>query len=627
MTKKILIITFFLLILIGVAIAGENSYNWVRPVTEPVTANISSINLTARAPWLQLIGAEIVYNDSQLYYTIADTNESTRVEELITSNTTTNGRIDTLNSTKLDITDQRYNETGEFANYYTSSEIDGFSFLTEETDPVFTAWDYNCANITGATSDLCTLEDTTIADTNESTRVEELITSNTTTNGRIDTLNSTKLDITDQRYNETALIPTDSWVNDTGDTMTGNLTLSNGHITIDKNDLLGVFGSSAFADKYIQVRGGSNGIGYFGLDTSLNSGSGAYLIQAGLTKALAFAVNNDTFGSTPNMYIDTAGKVGIGTTSPKYTLDIIGTFSANVDAGNLTLGELPDDRLSANIPELDTANTFTGGTQKVEYTGNANGLWAYSNVGATVSSSLFETHCDNPAYDYTCAYVRNDGTGRGLNVYNYLDGNGEGAGFFGDQSYGTNNYVRLAQGSNATRSTIYAYRNLGSANTGNAVVKVINGNVSDDQSALEVQNDGSAYPLYVDGANAISIYATKNVSAEGFIDRTPFFEGNALVEINKITSIDGKIDHNKLPSFVKASYDEPIMEEQEICNLENEEEVCKNESVKVGSVTKEGRSLGASISLNTVGIQELYDEIVYLEGELCKKDNTYPWCK
>jgi hypothetical protein len=53
-----------------------------------------------------------------------------------------------------------------------------------------------CQNITGASSNLCTLTDT---DTNETTRVNILI-------ARVDSLNNSKLNTTDQRYNDTTYI-------------------------------------------------------------------------------------------------------------------------------------------------------------------------------------------------------------------------------------------------------------------------------------------------------------------------------------------------------------------------------------------------------------------------------------
>lgn len=43
--------------------------------------------------------------------------------------------------------------------------------------------------------------------------------------------------------------------------------------------------------------------------------------------------------------------------------DIVGAF--NNDASNLTQGELPDARLSSNVPLKDASNTFTGATQTI----------------------------------------------------------------------------------------------------------------------------------------------------------------------------------------------------------------------------------------------------------------------
>jgi len=93
------------------------------------------------------------------------------------------------------------------------------------------------------------------------------------------------------------------------------------------------------------------------------------------------------------------------------------------------------------------------------------------------------------------------------------------------------------------------------------------------------------YPLHVNGSTSgISIYAEYNISAEAYIDRTPFPDKgyDALSDIKKIRSDNkGRINHSTLPDFVKAKYK----------STDNEEEI--------------GRDLGSMINVNTIAIQQI----------------------
>jgi len=97
------------------------------------------------------------------------------------------------------------------------------------------------------------------------------------------------------------------------------------------------------------------------------------------------------------------------------------------------------------------------------------------------------------------------------------------------------------------------------------------------------------YPLHVNGSTSgISIYAEYNISAEAYIDRTPFPDKgyDALTDIKKIKSDNkGRLDHSTLPGFVRAKYK----------TTESEEEI--------------GRDLGSMINVNTVAIQQLIEII------------------
>ena len=176
-------------------------------------------------------------------------------------------------------------------------------------------------------------------------------------------------------------------------------------------------------------------------------------------------------------------------------------------------------------------------------------------------------------------------------------------------------------------------------------------------------NTASGVPLSVYGHDGshISAYFEHNVSAVGFIDRTPFplDDYDALADVRKIKGVGGNVDHKTLPSFVKTVIDVPEYElrmvdvEKQDCT-EEEITVCKNitlengtlselcepqtkntcinyieselHDVQIGTKQEEGRSLGAMISVNTIALQQLIDRTATLEAELCKKDSSYSFC-
>ncbi len=83
-----------------------------------------------------------------------------------------------------------------------------------------------------------------------------------------------------------------------------------------------------------------------------------------------------------------------------------------------------------------------------------------------------------------------------------------------------------------------------------------------------------------------SLWIANNCSALSFTDRTPFYDGNALLELKMIKGdIDGKIVHESLPEFA-----------------------CK----------EEGRDLGAMISILTKAVLQLTEKVEKLEQEIKK---------
>ena len=81
------------------------------------------------------------------------------------------------------------------------------------------------------------------------------------------------------------------------------------------------------------------------------------------------------------------------------------------------------------------------------------------------------------------------------------------------------------------------------------------------------------------------LYVEGNCSAESFTDRTPFYEGDALSEIKNIKSKNGNIDHKSLPKFTQSI----------------KTDLDGNETIE--------RDLGATISMLTVAVQQLSNEV------------------
>jgi len=121
-----------------------------------------------------------------------------------------------------------------------------------------------------------------------------------------------------------------------------NTTSPDTALDVEKYNQVAIFGGATLADQYISIRKGAGGFN-LGLDTSLeldDTNGGTFLLQAGSDKGLGFVTHDDvtSFGTaTPDMVINKAGNVGIGTTSPSSALDVIGDveISENVSISSL----------------------------------------------------------------------------------------------------------------------------------------------------------------------------------------------------------------------------------------------------------------------------------------------------
>jgi len=122
-------------------------------------------------------------------------------------------------------------------------------------------------------------------------------------------------------------------------------------------------------------------------------------------------------------------------------------------------------------------------------------------------------------------------------------------------------------------------------------------------------------------ASASAFYATGDVSALTFTDRTPGFEGDALFELSKIKSIDGQIDHKSLPDFMKSNIQIPIYES---IKVEDEKGSVSYEDKFVGYRTEEGRNLGNTVTLLVKAVQEQQEQIDALEKRVALLDGKEP---
>jgi hypothetical protein len=139
----------------------------------------------------------------------------------------------------------------------------------------------------------------------------------------------------------------------------------------------------------------------------------------------------------------------------------------------------------------------------------------------------------------------------------------------------------------ATKTTSEGFYSIRDLEARNLIRESTSGNVVISQ---DVAGTGETY-IYGGETDKVNIlndaYVYGNCSAASFTDRTPFYTGNALEELNKIKGKDGLIEHATLPEFARAKIE-------------------KSRDKKTGVVEYEdGRDLGGLLSVVTKAIQEL----------------------
>lgn len=310
---------------------------------------------------------------------------------------------------------------------------------------------------------------------------------------------------------------------------------------------------------------------------------------------------NDTQISFAEGRILSNGNVGIGTTVPSAKLDVVsdvifreglqvaGTATTSYSRfGTATTGH--SNYISASNDLLISGDLEVDGSISAQFA-SVSKLFVDNNGGGVPFEVLVNSNRNIPI-----ATIRSSGTtGGGAGDYD--------KGFLIDIDSDTTsgNIFRIKEG-----ASTYMY------------VATDTGNVGIGTTAPETKFE------VVGTASVSALYATGDVSALTFTDRTPIFEGDALTEIRNIRGIAGNIDHDSLPGFVKVEREKPIYEKRLVTEIIWDEIEKASKSVEVERDVQIGtgivleRSLGAMISVNTRAIQQLNEKIIELEARVAE---------
>lgn len=229
--------------------------------------------------------------------------------------------------------------------------------------------------------------------------------------------------------------------------------------------------------------------------------------------------------------------------------------------------------------------------------GNTNPLAALDlGTGAvkTINTNVVETYLEGTGLRMKNIYT---GAGWARNLLTFEDS--AGTDYFGIGALGTGqtfNYLFIGPAYNDTWMVV-RNTNVGIGTAAPA-------------SKLSVYG-GLSVGTYTTAVSDGNIYATGNVSALSFTDRTPHYDGDAVAEIKAIRGVDGQIDHSTLPAFAKVTKEVTVTPKP----TEPIDGEAKASAAEPVTQIVEERDLGAMISILTKAVQQLTERIEKLEGE------------
>lgn len=331
--------------------------------------------------------------------------------------------------------------------------------------------------------------------------------------------------------------------------------------------------NSGFSDDVVKIYGGANSSSYNALNIVDGSANTKLLVRGD-------------------------GNVGIGTASPESGLQVAGSCDANPSTAGVHVG------LSGTYSAMQLANANGGfidfsvlsedyserilaGTGAFEFYANGNSTPTFKiNSGAVYPGAADTFALGTVSLPWGAAYF-----GNAINM--------------SDEGPIIN--ATSTNGSSGFRINV-----LGCTDAGDQLFRV----QSEGTNLLTVWGDGDVTLNDADAILTVGSGADSGtVSAGIFVDRTKFYEGDALSEIAKITGMDGEIDHDSLPTFARK--DHKIKIKSKKGKLVDENGDTYDEAVEPG------RDIGAMVSILTVGIQQLIELNATQQTEIDKLKAAY----
>jgi hypothetical protein len=315
-----------------------------------------------------------------------------------------------------------------------------------------------------------------------------------------------------------------------------------------------------------------------------------------ITVALVFCMVSGlcfTAFAEESLIINEAGNVGIGEASPVHALVV----------------KEDDSNTALHVTNNTASGTLNYGIfNYVDGDGTHSwGNYNYMIGDATYSHGGYNYMVGDATYAYgTCNRVIGSGS-QGIGSHNYVDGSAA-------LNFGSYN---IANGTGSTNYGVYGQASGGTANFGGCFSGDIAGYFAGD------------------------IIVTGHASFGTFSDGTPFYEGDALAEISKISGKNGEIDHSTLPAFAHVTKKVPVFEESELVEIAEKEafETALVERVKIvettnganevvkSTIKKGTKKESRGYSVENGKIVEVIEEMPIYETELVKtrriKDDVY----